>query len=60
MARLLPIIPSKSLDKKPKTLGDIRGWLNDDDLFFKHLDMIREENRREKSIDPFRRKKLKK
>ena len=60
MARLLPVNQPKSPDKKPKSLGDIQGWLDDDDPFFKHLDMIREENRREKSIDPFRTKKLKK
>ena len=60
MARLLPIANPKSPDKKPKTLGDIKGWLDDDDPFFKHLEMIRKENRREKPIDPFRTRKLKK
>jgi prevent-host-death family protein len=65
MAQLMPIAqasPSnkKSKNKKPKTLGDIQGWLADDDPFFKHLEMIREENRREKPIDPFHKMKLKK
>jgi prevent-host-death family protein len=60
MAQLMPITQPKSSGKKPKTLGDIKGWLDDDDPFFKHLEMIREENRREKPIDPFRTRKLKK
>jgi prevent-host-death family protein len=61
MAQLMPIPKATSSDKIPKTLGEIQGWLDDDDPFFKSLDMIREENRREKPIDPFHtRKKLKK
>ena len=58
MAQLTPV--TQASGKKPKTLGDIRGWLDDDDPFFMHLDMIREENRRETPINPFQRKKLKK
>jgi len=46
--------PSKSSDKKPATLGDIQGWLSDDDPFFKDLEMIRKENRRQKPVNPFR------
>jgi len=57
MARLVPLLQRKTSDKKPATLGDIRGWLDDDDPFFKHLEMIREESRREKPVNPFHRKK---
>lgn len=60
MARLMPVTPLKSPGKKPKTLADIQGWLDDDDPFFAHLDMIREENRSEKTVNPFRRAKRKK
>jgi prevent-host-death family protein len=59
MAQLMPISPTTASAKKTQTLGDIQGWLDDDDPFFKHLDMIREENRREKFINPFRTRKLK-
>jgi len=41
-------------------LGDIKGWLADDDPFFEALEMIREESRREKPRNPFRGMKLKK
>jgi prevent-host-death family protein len=57
MARLVPIAEPKSPDKKPLTLGTLQGWVDDDDPFFKHLDMIREESRREKPANPFQRKK---
>lgn len=57
MARLVPIAGPKSSGKKPATLGTLQGWLDDDAPFFKHLDMIREENRQEKPANPFRRKK---
>lgn len=60
MARLMPVTPAKVSDKKPKTLGDIEGWLDDDDPFFRHLDAIREESRQEKIINPFRTKQRKK
>jgi prevent-host-death family protein len=60
MARLMPIARAKSKTKKPKSLGDIKGWLADDDPFFKALEMIREESRREKPMNPFRGMKLRK
>ena len=34
MARLMPIVQAKSKTKKPKSLGDIEGWLADNDPFF--------------------------
>jgi hypothetical protein len=40
-------------NKRPKTLGDIKGWLDDNDPFFKHLEMIREESRRHPMRNPF-------
>jgi hypothetical protein len=43
--------------KQPKTLGDIKGWLADDNPFFKALEMIREESRKQKSVNPFYPKK---
>jgi hypothetical protein len=42
-----------SPNKRPKTLGDIKGWLADDDPFFKNLEMIREESRKQKPSNPF-------
>jgi prevent-host-death family protein len=57
MARLMPIAQAKSSAKKPKTLADIKGWLADDDPFFKALEMIREESRKQKSVNPFYPKK---
>src|SRR6266705_1142756 len=56
MARLLPVSKPKSPDKKPKTLGTMRGWLANDDPFFDALEMIREESRRHPMRNPFRRK----
>ncbi len=53
MASLVPVNQTQSPDKKPKTLGDIKGWLNDDDPFFQTLKTIREESRREKPYNPF-------
>jgi hypothetical protein len=48
----------KSSDNKPLTLGTLQGLLDDNDPFFKHLDMIRKESRQEKPVNPFRRKKF--
>jgi hypothetical protein len=39
--------------KRSKSLADIKGWLDDDDPFFKHLEMIREESRKQKPVNPF-------
>ena len=60
MAQLTPLPASKSKAKKPKSLGDIKGWIPNDDPFFAALEMIREDSRREKPTDPFRGMKLKK
>ena len=57
MARLMPITPPKSLAQKTPTLGALKGWLDDNDPFFDHLEMIRKESRKEKVVNPFRRKK---
>ena len=59
MARLLPVIKSKSSDKKPKTLADIKGWLANDDPFFRNLEVIRDLSRKQKPKDPFAFKKQK-
>jgi hypothetical protein len=39
--------------KRPATLGDVKGWLADDDPFFRDLETIREESRKQKSVNPF-------
>jgi prevent-host-death family protein len=59
MARLVPVVQAKPSRKKPKHLGEVKGWLEDDDPFFTHIERIREENRREIPRNPFepRRKK---
>jgi len=59
MARLMPIPRPKSSDKKTRTLGNIRGWLEDDAPFFRHLELIRNLSRKQKPKDPFARKKKK-
>lgn len=61
MAQLMPIVQAKSLssDKKPKTLGDIKGWLDDDDPFFQNLELIRNLSRKQNPKNPFARKKQK-
>ena len=51
------MIPEVIANKRPASLGDIQGWLEEGDPFFKHLEKIREENRKEKSVNPFRRAK---
>jgi prevent-host-death family protein len=53
MARLVPVLPVDSFGKRPASLGHIRGWLDDDDPFFSHLERVRAENRREKTANPF-------
>ena len=59
MAQLMPISQATSSDKKPKTLGDIKGWLDDDDPFFRNLELIRNLSRKQKPKNPFARKKQK-
>jgi prevent-host-death family protein len=59
MARLVPVVRPKSSRKKPKHLGEIKGWLEDDDPFFAHIERIREENRRETPRNPFKPKRWK-
>jgi prevent-host-death family protein len=60
MAQLVPVVPSKPSRKKPKHLGEVKGWLADDDPFFTHLEYIREASRREKPRNPFQGKKFSK
>ena len=59
MAQLtpLPAPKSKAKAKRPKSLGDIKGWIPNDDPFFEALEMIRAESRRHPTVNPFRRKK---
>jgi prevent-host-death family protein len=53
MARLVPVLPA-DIPAKPKgSLADVKGWLEDDDPFFKELDRIRAESRRQKPTNPF-------
>ena len=57
MARLVPVTGPPSPGKRPATLGSLQGWLDDDDPFFRHLEMARAESRRHKMKNPFHRKK---
>jgi len=57
MARLIPATQAKLPDKRPATLGDIKGWIEDDDPFFRHLEIIRKESRRLKPKNVFQPKK---
>ena len=60
MAHLTPVVIPKRPAKKAKSLGEIKGWLADDDPCFAALESIREENRRETPFNPFGTKKRKK
>jgi prevent-host-death family protein len=59
MARLVPIPKTKSSSKRPKTLGEIKGWLSDDDPFFRNLELARELSRNQNPTNPFGRRKRK-
>jgi len=59
MARIVPIQKTKSSSKRPKTLGEIKGWLADDDPFFRNLELIREISRKQNPRNPFSRGKWK-
>jgi prevent-host-death family protein len=48
MARLVPVDQPKPSRKKPKSASEIKGWLEDDDPFWTHLERIREDQRAEK------------
>jgi prevent-host-death family protein len=57
MARLVPVGRTAPSGKKTRSVTEIKGWLEDDDPFFKHLELIREASRREKPRNPFLPKK---
>ena len=57
MARIVPIEMPKPATEKPRSLADVKGWLDDDDPFFANLERIREESRQEVPVNPFAPKK---
>lgn len=59
MAHLVPAVPFKPAAKRLKKLGEIKGWLEDDDPFFVYIDSIRAAQRAEKPQNPFRSKRRK-
>jgi prevent-host-death family protein len=59
IARLLPLDKPKTLAKKPASWGDIKGWLEDDDPFFKTLETMRTEGWMRKPAKPVAKRRLK-
>jgi prevent-host-death family protein len=55
MAQLMPVPQATSLNKKSKALSGIKGWLDNDDPFFRNLELIRNLSRKQKPKDPFAR-----
>jgi prevent-host-death family protein len=53
MAQLVPLPAPKPYRKKIKRTITVKGWLEDDDPFFKHIESIREAQRAEKPRNPF-------